>query len=122
MAKRQMSENSLKNLKQDFTPAERSENGRKGAAITNAKIAQRKNLAELLKTALRLPNEETGEINEIAITNALINKAAKGDVNAYTTIRDTIGEKPVDKQEVSGDISLLPTSFNIQPVKGKDEL
>jgi len=40
MAKRKMSENSLKNLKQDFTPAERSENGRKGAAITNAKIKE----------------------------------------------------------------------------------
>lgn len=35
MTKRKMSENSLKNLKKDFTPAERSENGRKGAAKTN---------------------------------------------------------------------------------------
>ena len=45
-----------------------------------------------------------------------------GDVRAYETIRDTIGEKPTDKQEINGDISLLPTVFNIQPVKGKDEL
>lgn len=33
--KRGMSENSLKNLKQDFTPTEREENGRKGAEKTN---------------------------------------------------------------------------------------
>lgn len=103
MAKRKVSENSLKNLElgnlANKTPSERKEIARKGAAITNAKIAERKTLAELMKVALSLPNEETGEINEIAITNAIINKAAKGDVSAYQTIRDTIGEKPTDKQE-----------------------
>lgn len=122
MAKRKMSENSLKNLKQDFTPAERSENGRKGALITNAKIAERKSLAELLKIGLTLPNEESGEINNIAMTNALINKAIKGDVSAYITIRDTIGEKPTDKQQISGNVKVLPTTLEILPVKGKDEI
>lgn len=101
MAKRKVSENSLKNLKpfSERTLAERRELGKKGAEKTNRIKAERKTLAELMKVALSLPNEETGEINEIAITNALINKAAKGDVSAYQTIRDTIGEKPTDKQE-----------------------
>lgn len=120
MVKRKMSENSLKNLKPNtFNDCEIA---KKAQEKSVAKRKENQTLAELLKIALLLPNEETGETNNIAITNALINKASKGDVNAYTTIRDTIGEKPVDKQEVSGDISLLPTSFNIQPVKGKDEL
>ena len=105
MAKRKMSENSLKNLEKgnlaNKTPAERKEIARRGAATTNAKIAERKTLAELMKVALRLQNEETGEVNEIAITNALINKAIKGDVSAYQTIRDTIGEKPVDVQKIT---------------------
>lgn len=126
MAKRKMSENSLKNLEKgnlaNKTPAERKEIARKGAATTNAKIAERKTLAELMKVALRLQNEETGEVNEIAITNALINKAIKGDVSAYQTIRDTIGEKPTDKQEIIGDVSVMPTTFNILPVRGSDEL
>ena len=123
MAKRQMSENSLKNLEkgQPFS-ADCKELARKAQQKSVESRKRNQTLAELLKIALLLPNEETGETNNVAITNALINKATKGDVNAYTTIRDTIGEKPVDKQEVSGDISLLPTSFNIQPVKGKDEL
>lgn len=101
MAKRKISENSLKNLKpfSERTLAERRELGKKGAEKTNRIKAERKTLAELMKVALSLRNEETGEINEIAITNALINKAAKGDVSAYQTIRDTIGEKPTDKQE-----------------------
>lgn len=108
MAKRKMSENSLKNLEKgnlaNKTLAERKEIARKGAATTNAKIAERKTLAELMKIALTLPNEESGEINNIAITNALINKAIKGDVSAYQTIRDTIGEKPTDKQEVVANV------------------
>ena len=111
MAKRKMSENSLKNLKQDFTPAERSENGRKGAAITNAKIKEQKTLAQLLLIALSLPNEETGETNEIAITNSIIKKAIHGDVSAYTTIRDTIGQKPKDVVE-----NINPPTINISGI------
>lgn len=124
MAKRKMSENSLKNLQPLNTKSkeERREIAKKGAEATNRIRAERKTLAELMKIALTLPNEETGEINDIAITNAMINKAIKGDVSAYQTIRDTIGEKPTDKQEITGNMNVMPTTFNILPVKGKDEL
>lgn len=124
MAKRKMTEAQLANLqteKYKFSK-DKPEIAQKNQQKSVESRKRNQTLAELLKIALLLPNEETGETNNVAITNALINRATKGDVNAYTTIRDTIGEKPVDKQEVSGDISLLPTSFNIQPVKGKDEL
>lgn len=124
MAKRKMTEAQLANLqteKYKFSK-DKPEIAQRNQQKSVESRKRNQTLAELLKIALLLPNEETGETNNVAITNALINKATKGDVNAYTTIRDTIGEKPVDKQEVSGDISLLPTSFNIQPVKGKDEL
>lgn len=108
MAKRKISENSLKNLKpfSERTLAERRELGKKGAEKTNQIKAERKTLAELMKVALSLPNVETGEINEIAITNAIINKAAKGDVSAYQTIRDTIGEKPENKIKLDGGVEV----------------
>lgn len=96
MAKRKMSENSLKNLEL-ANPANNfnnSEVARKAQAKSVKKRKENQTLAELLRIALSLPNEETGEINNVAITNAIINKAAKGDVSAYQTIRDTIGEKP----------------------------
>ena len=51
-------------------------------------------------------NEETGEQNDVAMTLALIEKAKKGDVSAYTTIRDTLGEKPADKQFVAGNLGI----------------
>lgn len=102
MAKRKMSENSLKNLEManpanNFNSSEIARNAQKKSVESRKK---NQTLAELLRIALTLPNEETGETNNIAITNAIINKAIKGDVSAYQTIRDTIGEKPVDKQEI----------------------
>ena len=108
MAKRKMSENSLKNLQPLNTKSkeERKEIAKKGAEATNKIRAERKTLAELMKIELQLPDEETGEINNIAITKAMVNKAKKGDVSAYQTIRDTIGEKPTDKQEVIGNIGI----------------
>lgn len=40
------------------------------------------------------------------LADALINRALTGDVPAYTTIRDTVGEKPIEKQRIAVD---LPT-------------
>lgn len=120
MARRKMSENSLKNLKPNtFNDSEIAKKAQKRSV---QKRKENQTLAELMKIALTLPNEESGEINNIAITNAIINKAAKGDVSAYQTIRDTIGEKPTDKQEITGDVNLLPTTFEILPVRGNDEI
>lgn len=103
MAKRKMSENSLKNLEManpanNFNSSEIARNAQKKSVKSRKK---NQTLAELLRIALTLPNEETGETNNIAITNAIINKAIKGDVSAYQTIRDTIGEKPATKQEIT---------------------
>lgn len=123
MAKRKMSENSLKNLekRKSFSKddVDFALNAQKNSV---KKRKENQTLAELMKIALLLPNEETGEVNNIAITNALIAKAIKGDVSAYQTIRDTIGEKPTDKQQITGGVNLSPTTFNILPVKNKDEL
>lgn len=104
MAKRKMSENSLKNLKPNtFNDCEIAKKAQKKSV---QKRKKNQTLAELMKIALTLPNKESGEINNIAITNALINKAIKGDVSAYQTIRDTIGEKPTDKQEITGAVGI----------------
>lgn len=92
-----------KNLKSNSerTPKERKELAQKAGKKSGEKRRERKALKELLEIALALPDEETGERNEVAITTALIKQATKGNVLAYTTIRDTIGEKPVDKQLIA---------------------
>ena len=105
MAKRKMSENSLKNLKPNtFNNCEIAKKAQKKSVESRKK---NQTIAELLKMALTLPNPETGEINNIAMVNAIINKAIKGDILAFQTIRDSIGEKPTNKQELLGDIGSL---------------
>lgn len=55
---------------------------------------KRKALKEELIALLELNN------NQEKMSLALLEKAINGDVQAFTTIRDTIGEKPIDKAEV----------------------
>ena len=100
-----------RNLKPARSKSEAREKGRKGGIKSGEKRRERKRLKELLEIALQLQNEETGEQNDIMITSAIINKAAKGDVSAYLAIRDTLGEKPIDKQEVK-----------INPITIKDDI
>ena len=98
-----------KNLKKNFSRAERQENGRKGAQVTNAKIAARKTLKEEL--LLLLTKGDTSS----RISLALINKALDGDIKAFEVIRDTIGEKPTNEHIISG-----ANTLNITVLKGDD--
>ena len=75
------------------TPRERSELGRKGAEKANATKARRKTLREELLALLAEGDRQS------RISLALLDKARKGDVKAYETIRDTIGEKQAEKIE-----------------------
>lgn len=65
----------------------------------SAKARQEKKiLRELLEEAL-LTNTKTGN-RYIDITNALIQEAEKGNVKAYETIRDTLGQKPKENVKI----------------------
>lgn len=73
--------------------------GKKSAEVRKEK----KMLKDLLEEALE---KETKTGNKyIDITLALIKEAEKGNVKAYETIRDTLGQKPKDKIEHSGTIN-----------------
>lgn len=82
------------------TKNEQREIAKKAGIKSGEARRKKKELKELLEIALELPDKDTGENNAMAITLALIKQAKKGNVLAYTTIRDTRGEKPADKQEV----------------------
>ena len=121
MAKRKMSKNSLKNLEKGKATQFNGEFAVNAQKKSVKKRKENQTLAELMKIALLLPNEETGEVNNIAITNALIAKAIKGDVSAYQTIRDTIGEKPTDKQEVTGNLGIEKVFITPKEAKQTDK-
>lgn len=89
------------------TPKELREITQKGGKKSGEVRREKKLLRELLEEAL-LKKTETGN-KYIDITNALIKQAEEGNVKAYETIRDTLGQKPVDKIEHSGNIPVVIT-------------
>lgn len=78
---------------------------RKGGIASGAKRKARKTLGETLTAILSTGN------NQDNLCNALFNQALSGDVKAFNSLRDTIGEMPTVKQEVTavtaGDIALM---------------
>lgn len=48
--------------------------------------------------ALGIDDDEMN--NQMALVIAMYQKALKGDVQAFNTLRDTIGQKPIEVQEV----------------------
>jgi hypothetical protein len=87
---------------QGLTPEELREKASKaGLASGRVRRAKRTLKEELL---LLLAQGDTQE----RLSLALIEKAANGDLKAFEVIRDTIGQKPVQKQEtdVTGVLSI----------------
>lgn len=108
------------NLKPIRTKSEARERGKKGGKLSGKARREKRALKEHLLLLL-----ETGDTAE-SICAALIEKALTGDVRAFETIRDTIGEKPVDKVaqtdgEGNGvpknDLSKIPTETLLEMAK-----
>lgn len=99
------------NLKPARSKSEAREKGKKGGIKSGEKRRERKALKEELLLLL-----STGDTQK-KLSLALIEKAMNGDVKAFEVIRDTIGEKPTDKQEITGDIKTTNPVINILPVR-----
>ena len=111
-----------KNLKPPFTPEQARELGRKGGLASAAAKKRRKAFRELLEEMLE---EDGGTINgvtasrkEVATYNLIkLATASKGvkdndRIKAFELIRDTIGEKPTEKVEVT-----KPTSETVKEME-----
>ena len=83
----------------DRTTEEQREIARKGGLKSGEVRKARKTLKETLLLML----EEGNMQNDITL--ALLEKALNGDTKAYEVIRDTVGEKPTDKIEQSGELN-----------------
>lgn len=95
------------NLKPIKTTERARELQEKAAQKQRENIARRKTLKETLLMML----EEGNTQNDITL--ALLQKALNGDTKAYEVIRDTVGEKPTDKIEQSGELNnTITVKFN----------
>lgn len=91
------------NLKPVRTKKEARERGRNGGIKSGEVRAKRKTLKEELLALLGTKIEDKTIQEKISFS--LIQEALDGNVKAFETIRDTIGEKPQDKVNISGEVN-----------------
>lgn len=103
------------------TPKERQEIARKGGIASGIARREKKLLKEQIELLLSLPLKDEKVIkqleklgidtdnidNQMAMVISMWQRAIKGDVQAFNTLRDTVGEKPKDKVEHSGSIPVV---------------
>lgn len=109
-------EYNTKNLRPPQTTSEARERGRKGGVKSGEKRREKRTLREavllLMSSDCRMPQvkakmQELGitdeeQTNQMAMTIAMFGEAMKGNVQAFNSLRDTMGEKPVAKTELTG--------------------
>jgi hypothetical protein len=104
-----VTEKQLANLRPKvFTSEEAQRNGRKGAAASVKARRKQKRMRETLKMLLSLPSDVREGLSRMESSCiAQVLKAEGGDLAAFLAVRDTIGEKPTDKTDItSSDNSL----------------
>jgi hypothetical protein len=81
------------------TKEEQREIARMGGIASGEARRRKKTFKEALLIALDI---EKGDktVQEIGV-EALLQKFMSGDIQAFTTVRDTVGEKPTDKVEAA---------------------
>ena len=87
------------NLKTPRTEEAR-ERGKKGGIASGKARAEKKRLKEAVESILSMKyDSETGKTltGYEMVATALFGRAKEGDVSAFNSIRDLIGEKPTDK-------------------------
>lgn len=102
-----------------LTSEKAREIGRKGGIASGKAKKERKLIKEQISLLLSLPLKdektkaklkslgiESEDIdNQMAMVIAMWQKALKGDVSAFNSIRDTIGEKPQENIKLSGNVN-----------------
>jgi hypothetical protein len=91
------------NEKHTFTPEELSKGGKASAEARRKKRDLRQALEILLETDVKNKKGEVKSGAE-AIAIAQFQKALKGDTRAFEVIRDTAGQKPIEKVAI-GDVT-----------------
>ena len=95
--------------REDLRPFQTSEEARRKGAIGGKKSGESRRRKKLLRETLEeyLKAKPDGQKTvQQGITEALVERALNGDTKAYELIRDTIGQKPIDKQQQNVDAEI----------------
>lgn len=96
-----------RNLKPARTKSEARERGRKGGIASGESRREKKTFRATLEALLDRKLDGSSLTGREAVAVALFEKAMSGDVKYFQWFRDTVGEKPVDKQELSGSLDVV---------------
>jgi len=101
-------------LNSDRTPIELKEIATKGGKKSGEVRRQKKLLKEELELLLSISKRGKTEQEKICIS--LMKEAKRGNVKAFEGLRDTIGQKPVDKHELVANKELEAAYEEIEKV------
>lgn len=90
---------------------QQAEIARQGAIASTAVRREKRTMREIAEIILS-KNVTTSDgvvTRKYAVLAKAIDEAIKGNLQAAAFIRDTIGEKPTDKQEVTGAFNIMPS-------------
>lgn len=95
------------------SPNEVRENGKKGGIASGKARRQKKLLRECLE--ILLEKEMTDKKGETmtgaeALSAKLFKEAMKGNVKAFEVLRDTAGQKPVEKVQMNADVNIAESA------------
>lgn len=109
------------NLRPFRSKSEARERGRKGGIASGEARRLKKSIRDRLVMLLETKCDG-GITNADAIAMAIMEKAKRGDVQAFATLRDTVGEKPVDRANVehSGSLQTAQVVIFEVPNNGRD--
>lgn len=93
-----------------MTEEQQRELARKGGIASQKKRKERKKFKEDLLLALETIKDGK-TIQEIGV-EAILEKFMNGDIQAFTTIRDTVGEKPIEK--IEADVGLTEIKVELE--------
>lgn len=101
----------LKNLIpfNELTEEAQREIASKGGVASAEAKREKKKLKETLQALMEMTDEATGKNNQDLLCVALFKEALKGNVQAFNSLRDTMGEKPVEE--------VRNTNINTEPLK-----
>ena len=100
----------------ELTEKEQREIAKKGGKASGEARAKRKKFKEDLLLALEAIKDGK-TVQELGI-EAIMSKFIAGDMQAFTIVRDTIGEKPKDEVDLKG---VMTYEKAIKEVVGEDE-
>ena len=129
------SQKGLRPINENITPEQRKEIASKGGKASAEKKRQKKEMKEMIQDLFEVGIKKGKVVDEIksledakgknltvgqALILAQIKKAMAGDTRAMEFLRDTMGQKPTNKQEITATVVDSPLNSILEQLKDDD--